>query len=377
MTIQWGRASQGLAAVLPLILVASTLGTQDASAATTQKKVTIQTQLKQAGRVTDTANTILSGKGAPTASQGDNGDFYIDLTSFNFYGPKANNKWPTPINLRGPAGPMGPSGVDGKSGSSSTGLKGDTGATGPAGPKGATGDSGPAGSSGPAGATGPAGPAGPAGAQGPQGVAGATGSVGPQGPAGAQGSQGIPGIQGLKGDPGDVGAKGDTGATGAAGAAGATGATGATGPQGPAGPSEIQYLDLPAFKMIGSAAQSVSFGTLAAGVPYFITAVIAGDYSSGPQTTNASLGLALNCNSATSLFKSTALASSETFAIDTQTKNRTSFSISAVIIATTSNAMLKFVTSDPLGTTGPGAEITFSGTVLIQRVGSASQALTL
>ena len=129
--------------------------------------------------------------------------------------------------------------------------------------------------------------------------------------------------------------------------------------------------------MIGSAAQSVSFGTLAAGVPYFITAVIAGDYSSGPQTTNASLGLALNCNSATSLFKSTALASSETFAIDTQTKNRTSFSISAVIIATTSNAMLKFVTSDPLGTTGPGAEITFTGTVLIQRVGSVSQALTL
>ena len=341
MTIQWGRASQGLAAVLPLILVASTLGTQDASAATTQKKVTIQTQLKHAGRVTDTANTILSGKGAPTASQGDNGDFYIDLTSFNFYGPKANNKWPTPINLRGPAGPMGPSGVDGKSGSSSTGLKGDTGATGPAGPKGATGDSGPAGASGSAGATGPAGPAGPAGAQGPQGVAGATGSVGPQGVAGAQGPQGIPGIQGLKGDPGDVGAKGDTGATGAAGATGATGssglqglkgdtgATGATGPQGPAGVTNATFGNI-TFGVLqassGSSVTSNSFGSFKAGKIYLVDISIHGNLNAAGEAN-------LNLSGITAPGLTTAPIIQISYAIASGLGNRTSSAVENNIIA--------------------------------------------
>ena len=289
MTIQRGRASKGFIAVLPLMLVASTLGTQDASAATTQKKVTIQTQLKQAGRVTDTANTILSGKGAPTASQGDNGDFYIDLTSFNFYGPKANNKWPTPINLRGPAGPMGPSGVDGKSGSSSTGLKGDTGATGPAGPKGATGDSGPAGPAGPAGAQGIAGVTGPAGAQ---GIAGPIGATGLTGLTGATGPAGLQGIQGGEGDAGDIGAtgaagtKGDTGATGATGSTGPqglkgeTGATGATGPQGPAGVTNATFGSI-TFGVLqassGSSVTSNSFGSFKAGKIYLVDISIHGN----------------------------------------------------------------------------------------------------
>ena len=80
-----GGATTVLCAVLPLFLVTTFATPQNANAAATQKKVTIQTStLKQAGRVSDTANTILCGKGAPVTSLGDNGDFYIDTTSFNF-----------------------------------------------------------------------------------------------------------------------------------------------------------------------------------------------------------------------------------------------------------------------------------------------------
>lgn len=87
-----------------------------------------------AGRATPLpTNTVLSGKGVPSAAIGIDGDFYIDTKSLNMYGPKVKNKWPIPISLKGPAGPIGPSGVDGKagvSGSSSSSV----GATGPAGP---------------------------------------------------------------------------------------------------------------------------------------------------------------------------------------------------------------------------------------------------
>ena len=38
-------------------------------------------------------NTVLSGYGAPVVSVGVNGDFYIDLTDYFFYGPKQNNAW--------------------------------------------------------------------------------------------------------------------------------------------------------------------------------------------------------------------------------------------------------------------------------------------
>ena len=46
--------------------------------------------LYAAGRTNQTiANTVLNGKGAPTAKIGINGDFYINVLSFNIYGPKA------------------------------------------------------------------------------------------------------------------------------------------------------------------------------------------------------------------------------------------------------------------------------------------------
>ena len=137
-----------------------------------------------AGRASDTVNTILSGAGVPAATVGINGDFYIDIKSMNFYGPKKNNRWPIPTSLRGPAGPIGPSGVDGKNGAAGSTSDGKVGATGAAGP------AGPAGAKGETGATGPAGPKGDTGATGPAGIKGDTGATGATGAKGDAGSGG-------------------------------------------------------------------------------------------------------------------------------------------------------------------------------------------
>jgi|HubBroStandDraft_2_1064218.scaffolds.fasta_scaffold39645_1 hypothetical protein len=83
---------------------------------------------------------LLNGSGAPGNSLGTNGDFYIDTSSSELYGPKAGGGWGTGISLVGPKG-----------------ATGNTGATGPTGP---TGPAGPAGPTGPTGSQGPQGPAG-------------------------------------------------------------------------------------------------------------------------------------------------------------------------------------------------------------------------
>jgi len=46
-------------------------------------------------------NTILSGKAVPSFYSGNLGDFYIDLSKMDFYGPKTNNGWGSPISLKG------------------------------------------------------------------------------------------------------------------------------------------------------------------------------------------------------------------------------------------------------------------------------------
>jgi len=139
--------------------------------------------VQAAGRTSNSvANTILSGTGVPSTKLGLNGDFYIDIKSINFYGPKANNRWPLPISLKGATGPVGPSGVDGKNGSSanaSAGTAGATGSTGSTGPAGIAGSTGPAGSTGGVGAAGGIGLTGPAGATGPTGATGASGVSAP------------------------------------------------------------------------------------------------------------------------------------------------------------------------------------------------------
>lgn len=163
--------------------------------ANTPKKGTIA----KAGRVvTPGINTLLSGKGAPKSTKGIDGDFYIDTTNMNMYGPKASNKWPAAVSLKGTAGTNGTNGTNGSAGaigakSASTngtnGATGATGATGPAGPSGAPGATGPAGSSAP-GATGAAGSNGASGSNGTNGTNGTPGSIGATGPKGETGTAG-------------------------------------------------------------------------------------------------------------------------------------------------------------------------------------------
>ena len=390
MKTSWGRTNRFLVFVLPFAMVTSLAITQNAQGAATQTKATMKTNvLKQAGRVTDIANTILSGKGAPSASLGLLGDFYIDTSSMNFYGPKTSTKWPTPISLKGPAGPIGPSGIDGKTSASQSGLKGDTGLTGAKGLPGDTGPVGPAGPAGPQGSSGPAGAGsqgatgatGLTGAQGPQGPQGATGAQGPQGPQGATGSTGLKGDTGTTGTTGATGLQGATGLTGAQGATGQQGATGSQGSQGlqgatgPAGPSEIQYLDLPTFKIKGSGAQSVSFGTLVNGISYSFSVILTGDFATSPAS-DPGLGASITCTGSTSLFKSSVAVSTGSFSTAVSFKTRTFVMINGVVVASGSNASLRINVYDFVGNSA-GNEITFSGTVLIQRVESLVPAATM
>lgn len=118
-------------------------------------------------------NTILSGFGPPSNALGVDGDYYLDLTTYTLYGPKAGGMWPTPgQNLIGPTGNSGP--------------------TGPAGPSG-----------------GPAGPIGPTGPAGPSGSAGALGYTGPTGPAGTTGQSGNTIISGFGPPTNIIGVSGD------------------------------------------------------------------------------------------------------------------------------------------------------------------------
>ena len=57
-------------------------------------------------------NTILSGATVPTATIGSVGDYYIDLTSVNLYGPKTAEGWGTPVSLRGLQGEKGSNGQE-------------------------------------------------------------------------------------------------------------------------------------------------------------------------------------------------------------------------------------------------------------------------
>lgn len=47
---------------------------------------------------------IHAGSGAPDPSLGDLGDFYLDQANYDMYGPKTDNGWGSPINLKGADG---------------------------------------------------------------------------------------------------------------------------------------------------------------------------------------------------------------------------------------------------------------------------------
>lgn len=95
----------------------------------------------------DDPNTgvIWNGSGNPNSAPdfGNYGDFYIDLATYNIYGPKSSTGWGTGVALKGPQGiagapgsigPQGPAGPQGPKGD-----KGNTGATGAAGAAGTPG----------------------------------------------------------------------------------------------------------------------------------------------------------------------------------------------------------------------------------------------
>ncbi|MCC9137878.1 beta strand repeat-containing protein, partial [Pontibacter silvestris] len=54
------------------------------------------------GGTGESGNTILNGSGNPTLSTGKDGDFYINLTNYTLFGPKANGAWPaTGVSIAG------------------------------------------------------------------------------------------------------------------------------------------------------------------------------------------------------------------------------------------------------------------------------------
>jgi len=256
-------------------------------------------------------NTIRSGNGVPAVSLGIDGDFYIDLKTMNFYGPKANKHWPIPTSLRGPTGATGPSGVDGKNGTAASATAGAIGATGPAGPKGDTGAPGPKGDTGATGAAG-------------------TGSAGPKGDTGAQGP---------------AGPKGDAGA---------------------AGP--IQSVTLTQWTLasgtIGGGSESASFGNLLAGKKYFFSIAISGrmaidvaNFRSSPE---------LKCSDgAASIIYDYSYGFEPSFD-GTGEYNRMSYMIVGTV-SVASNSALSVVVKDGRGT---GKTVTLNGTAVIQEVGS-------
>lgn len=197
---------------------------------------------------------IRYGVGAPTATLGYDGDFYVDTQNYLFYGPRTAGNWGVGQSLIGPTGPQGPAGPAGP-----IGQPGPRGSAGPIGPTGAIGPTGIAGPQGPIGSTGPQGDTGAVGLKGDKGDPGTSleilGHYDTEAdlilahPTGIGGESYLVGagylytwngtawinvgqLQGPKGDKGDQGDQGPSGPTGAQGPIGATGPAGPTGPAG-------------------------------------------------------------------------------------------------------------------------------------------------
>ena len=252
--------------------------TSDAFAVSGKNK-NIKTATKTAGRTSQapTLNTFLNGLGAPNATDGIDGDFYLDTLSSNLYGPKKKGKWPLPKNLVGPVGPQGPVGKQG-----SDGKVGDKGVT--TSSAGTQGTQGTQGIQGVQGASGPAGPSGPSGSQGPGGGSGGVGPQGTVGPAGSPGGQGVPGT---------------TGTTGARGPIGETGTVGADGPQGTAGPSRAVLGNINFVGTLsgnaGTGKESSAFGDFQTGKKYL---VISNIFTTSTSTVDPSIGIAISVSGA-------------------------------------------------------------------------------
>ena len=79
---------------------------------------------------------ILSGNNVPTTSLGSVGDYYLNKTTMELYGPKTSEGWGNAISLKGAQGEKGKDGKDGTNGSN--GSNGNNGTNGSNGKDGAT-----------------------------------------------------------------------------------------------------------------------------------------------------------------------------------------------------------------------------------------------
>src|SRR5699024_6854400 len=61
-------------------------------------------------------SVMLTGKGDPKKDVGESGDYYLNRTTGELYGPKNDKGWGTPISLKGPPGQDGKDGKDGADG---------------------------------------------------------------------------------------------------------------------------------------------------------------------------------------------------------------------------------------------------------------------
>ena len=175
-------------------------------------------------------NLIHSGTGAPDASLGSIGDYYLDLSTSNLYGAKTAQGWGNPISLRGLQGEKGEKGDKGDKGDQ--GNKGDQGERDEQGVKGDKGDKGDRGLKGERGKQGFKGEQGPKGEDGKQGPKGEDGKQGPKGEDGKQGPKGEDGKQRPKGEDGKQGPKGEDGKQGPKGEDGKPGSNGKDGQAG-------------------------------------------------------------------------------------------------------------------------------------------------
>ncbi len=80
------------------------------------------------GQDGEDGSVIHAGNGAPSADVGATGDFYFDETSGDFYGPKTESGWGSPTNLMGEDGQDGQDGADGQDGEDGSQIHSGTGA---------------------------------------------------------------------------------------------------------------------------------------------------------------------------------------------------------------------------------------------------------
>lgn len=85
-----------------------------------KKEIARQGMQGEQGIAGPAGSTVLSGNGGPEAVLGKVGDFYLDLTSSNFYGPKKADGWGTPFSMKGATGQTGATGATGANGTNGT-----------------------------------------------------------------------------------------------------------------------------------------------------------------------------------------------------------------------------------------------------------------